>query len=69
MSDAAGHTWWGWLTDYEMGETIRAATEAEWHRTDDKLNGNDPDARTGAWKDDDGRVVYVDGGPAHSEEW
>lgn len=71
MNDASTHTWWGWLADYDTGETIRAATEEEWHRTDDKLNGHDSDAYSdeGAWTDENGRVVYVDGGPDSSEEW
>lgn len=55
--------WWGWLTVYDTGETIREATEEDWKRSRDKMHSGDPDAYTGAWKDDEGRVVYVDGGP------
>ena len=53
---------YGTLTDYATGEPIRPATAQEWRRTADKLASGDSDAYTGAW-DDDGRSVYVDGGP------
>jgi hypothetical protein len=56
---------YGTVTDYKTGEPIRPATGAEWRRTADRIADIEPskgDAYTGAWEDDDGRVVYVDGG-------
>ena len=56
---------WGTVSDYKTGFMIREATAAEWRRTADKENGTDSDAYTGAWLDPDeeGRAVYVSGGP------
>lgn len=54
---------YGTLTDYTTGQPLRDATAAEWQRTADKLASGDSDAYTGAWRDEDGRAVYVDGGP------
>jgi hypothetical protein len=51
---------YGWLTVYQTGETLRAATREELERTEAKMTSGDPDADTGAWTDDEGRVVYVD---------
>lgn len=53
----------GTVTDYHTGTAIRPATAKEWRWTADKLNSGESDARTGAWNDDDGQAVYVDGGP------
>jgi len=55
----------GMVTDYRTGWAVRPATAAEWRRTADKENSRDSDAYTGAWADteEDGRTVYVSGGP------
>jgi len=56
---------YGIVTDYWTGEQIRPATAQEWRRTADLVSGadmNKPGGYTGAW-DDDGRAVWVDGGP------
>ena len=55
----------GTVNDYKTGFFIREATAAEWRRTADKENSADGDAYTGAWPDpeEDGRAVYVSGGP------
>lgn len=55
----------GIVNDYKTGFMVREATAAEWRRTADKENSSDSDAYTGAWTDpeEDGRVVYVSGGP------
>lgn len=51
----------GTLTDYTTGTPIRPATATEWRKTAGRLA--DPgDGYTGAFQDD-GRSVYVDGGP------
>lgn len=47
---------YGTVTDYATGEPIRPATRAEHARS---LAAGE----TGAFRDDDDRVVYVDGGP------
>ena len=52
----------GTLTDYVTGTAIRPATAQEWRKTADRL-GDPGDGYTGAWQDEDGRAVYVDGGP------
>lgn len=55
---------YGWLTDYETGETIRAATKEEWLRTHSLIAASEragaDDPRAGVWIDDDGRAVCVD---------
>lgn len=53
----------GTVTDYATAQPVRPATVAEWRKTADKLAAGDCDSYTGAWDDEDGRVVYVDGGP------
>ena len=55
----------GIVSDYKTGFMVREATAAEWRRTADKENSADSDAYTGAWADpeEDGRIVYVSGGP------
>lgn len=55
----------GTVMDYKTGLMIREATAAEWRKTADKENSAGSDAYTGAWADpgEDGRVVYVSGGP------
>lgn len=55
---------YGILTDYRAGTPIRPATAAEWRRTADRL-GEPGDGYTGTWADpeEDGRIVYVSGGP------
>lgn len=50
----------GTVTDYQAGTPIRPATAEELARTEAKLASGDSDAYTGAWTDEDGRVVYVD---------
>lgn len=56
-------TYWGALTDYATGEVIRPATEDEWKRTRDMVLSGSAGGESGAWEDDDGRTVWVDGGP------
>jgi len=53
----------GTVHDYKTGEMVREATAADWRKTADKENSGDSD--TGAWPDpdEDGRAVYVSGGP------
>ena len=55
----------GIVSDYKTGFMVREATAAEWRRTADKENSADSDACPGAWADpeEDGRIVYVSGGP------
>jgi hypothetical protein len=54
---------WGLVTDYNRGTPLRSATREEWQRTADILAGRDvPGWYTGAWEED-GRAVYVEGGP------
>lgn len=60
-------TSYGTVTDYADGITaIRPATAAEWLKTAYRLAGIEHsagDAYSGAWQDEDGRVVIVIGGP------
>ena len=58
-----GSTEWGTLTDYVTGEPLRPATEAEWRKTADVLASGGPGSYPGAWDDEDGTTVWVDGGP------
>lgn len=55
---------WGAVTDYNRGTPLRAATREEWQRTADVLAARDkPGWYTGGWADEDGRAVFVEGGP------
>ena len=54
----------GTLTDYTTGTAIRPATAEEWRFTALAVNGDKAGGETGAWQDDSGRAVWVDGGPA-----
>lgn len=51
----------GQLTAYATGHCIRPATAAEWRKTAERVSIHN--VHQGFWRDDDGRVVYVDGGP------
>lgn len=51
---------YGWLTDYDNGTRIREATREEMEKTEAVLASAVPGAYAGAWRDDDGRVVYVE---------
>jgi hypothetical protein len=54
---------WGMVTDYDRGTPLRPATREEWQRTADILAARHvPGWYTGTWEED-GRAVYVDGGP------
>ncbi len=54
---------WGLVTDYSRGTRLRPATREEWQRTADVLAArNKPGWYTGAWTEN-GRAVYVEGGP------
>jgi hypothetical protein len=53
----------GTLTDYATGTAIRPATAAEWRATADLVNNGTSAGLSGAWEDQDGRSVWVDGGP------
>lgn len=59
----SGYSGYGILADYKTGDPIRRATRAEWQRTMDVLFSGKAGSYTGAWADDDGRAVYVEGGP------
>ena len=53
--------YYGTLIDYVTGEQIRPATREERDRTRAVLADTElPGSETGAWRDSDGRVVYVD---------
>ena len=54
---------WGILADYKTGDPIRRATRAEWQQTMSVLHSEAAGSYTGAWRDGDGRAVYVEGGP------
>lgn len=51
----------GKVTDYRTGDYIRQATPAEWRKTADAINLEGHPQ--GFWEDQDGRAVWVDGGP------
>ena len=51
----------GTLRDYQTGEEIRPATPREWYRSATAQRYGP--GGTGAFKDADGRVLYVEGGP------
>lgn len=54
---------WGLVTDYSRGTPLRPATREEWQRTMDVLAARGkPGWYTGAWTEN-GRAVYVEGGP------
>jgi hypothetical protein len=54
-------TTFGIVTDYTAGTPIRPATAAEWRKTADAVSIDR--VYQGIWQDEDGRSVYVDGGP------
>jgi hypothetical protein len=51
---------YGTVTDYTTGAALRPATASELARTEAKMASGDSDACTGAWRDADGRIVFVD---------
>jgi hypothetical protein len=53
-------TSYGTLTDYATGEQIRPATAEEWRSTADAISFG---TEQGIWEDENGRAVWVDGGP------
>lgn len=54
---ATSTTSFGTLCDYTTGDEIRPATQEEAERSE-KAEREDPGA-TGAFRDDDGRIVFV----------
>lgn len=55
------YTMFGTLTDYRTGESLRPATREELLES---LEAALHDGGIGAFEDDEGRVVYVEGGEA-----
>ena len=53
----------GTLTDYNSSLPIRPASAEEWRFTALTVNGDAAGSETGAFEDENGRAVWVEGGP------
>ena len=53
----------GTLTDYTTSLPIRPASAEEWRLTALTVNGDTAGSETGAFEDENGRAVWVEGGP------